>query len=336
MAKHLLRSLVFVILLSSCVAASHNRTATDTGNNYHINHTAPITSSFEDVDTSFIIKDSFGVDIAPVSLTELPRTEERAFVLAPGFYETDFKTYCLQPGTPAPSENDVYFQAPLKGSRKEVIETILRNSQKETQLEQKNIQLLLWSVVSRSDFKKLSPEVQATAMQLLTPKQVFELSGGMLGVAKTAAGMLPASGGANTLQQLFDLGITTYEAYERLAVVSGPSETKRTSFKRNQWYKHKDGYYVRYFPNGYQQTKIQVYVPSSTMDTAAHESANDMIFDPTSMVVVPANSNAQRLGVGGPVKDIVRAVFRTIGSEKSKGKAPSKETKDVKHPPMKN
>jgi hypothetical protein len=156
----------------------------------------------------------------------------------------------------------------------------------------------------------------------------------MLGVAKTVATMLPATSGATTMQQLFDLGVHSYEAYERLAVTSAPAEIRPAGFKRDQWYKHKDGYYVRYFPNGYRQTKIQVYVPGNALDAAVHETANHMIFDPTSMVVVPANSNAQRLGVGGPVQDIVREVIHSIGSRK--GSPRPKDTKVEKSPGTKN
>jgi hypothetical protein len=332
MPKHLPSSVFSILLLASCASASHQTKDLDASFRNHFSNTQPVTSSFEDVDTTFIMTDSFTSAQTPVPLTDLPRTETRAFVLAPGFYETDFKTYCLQPGNPAPSGKDVYFQAPLKGARKDIIETILRNSQTESNLEQRNIQLLLWSVVSRSDFSKLSPSVQATAWQLLSPKQVFELKGGVMGVVKTVADVLPASTGAANVQHLFDLGVTSYEAYERLAVPSGTSEVTRPDFKRGQWYKHSDGYYVRYFPSGYQQTKIQVYVPEGTTASSASDTANYMVFDPVSFVVVPANSNAQRLGVGAPVKDVVRSVIRVMETTK-KPKQPSNPTKDSKNTP---
>lgn len=259
----------------------------------------------------------------------LPRTEEGAFVLSPGYYEADFKSYCLQPGTQSPSGHDAYFLARLNGSRKDIIETILRKSQKETHLEQKNIQLLLWSVASRSDFNKLLPDVKSTAAQLLSSKQLFQLQGRMLGVAKTVASTLPSS--QNKLQNLFDLGIGSYEAFERLAVVSGPSKLRQTDFRRDQWYKHENGYYVRYYPNGYQQTKIQVYLPEIILDSDAHEKGNPILFDPASMVVVPANSNAQRLGIGGPVREVVKAVIGIIGSGKDKS-PPPKQTPPAGHP----
>ena len=73
---------------------------------------------------------------------DLPQTENGGFVLTPGFYEAEFKTYCLQPGTPDPSPRDAYLQGPVTGYRKEIVESILLNSRERTDIDQKNIQLL--------------------------------------------------------------------------------------------------------------------------------------------------------------------------------------------------
>jgi hypothetical protein len=309
MPKLVLRFLAFLVILSSCVSSAHRKTTNWA--NWNGNSTMPaVTSDFGDVDTSLIMQPPV-TGKSPASLMELPRTEEGAFVLSPGFYEADFKTFCLQPGTPGPSSRDVYFQAPLKGARKEMIHSILLNSRKESHLEQKHVQLLLWSVVSHSDYHKLSPEVQFTARQLLSPKQLFELQGGMLGLIKTVAATMPSSGNSNELRKLFDLSVRSYEAFEQIAVVNTPSRIRRTDITNDHWYSQPDGYFVRYIPSNYKQTKIQVYMPEGPVNTP-EEPARHIIFDPASWVVVPANSNAQRLGIGGPVLDIVRSVIRQI------------------------
>jgi len=330
MHKVLLKCLLLVVILSSCVTTAYQNAA-DINNRHSISTLPFVTSSFSGVDTTKIMQPDLPADQSPVSLMELPRTEEGGFVLSPGLYEADFKTYCLQPGTPGPSANDVYFHAPLAGERKELIQTILLNSRKQSGLEQKNVQLLLWSVVSNSDFHKLSYEVQYAAMQLLTPKQLFELQGGVLGVVKTVARVVPSSAGQHNIRQLFDLSVRSYEAFEQLAVLSTPSQVWRTDLKQDQWYKQEEGYYIRYIPSNYKQTRIQVYVPDGIVDSTAHETGNYIVFDPTSWMVIPANSNAQRLGIGGPVVDIVRTVIRTIKSgngsrrpqQTNKGKAPN-------------
>jgi hypothetical protein len=315
MSKHLLTGLL-ILAFSACVSTANNQ-ADSTRTKKKITSTEPIATSVYDIDTAAIEQPEIPENLAPSSITTLPRTEEGDFALTPGYYEADFKSYCLQPGTPGPSARDAYFQAPLTGYRKDIIETILNKSQQQNHLDQKNIQLLLWSVVSRSDFNKLSSPVQSTAYQLLTPKQVFELKGGVLGVVKTVATNIPSTG--TRIHELFNAGIHSYEAYERLAITSGSSKITRPDFKREQWYKHRDGYFVRYLPNNYKQTKVQVYVPKEALDSAADYIA----FNPASLVVIPANSNAQRLGIGGPLIEVMTSVIKVIGRPKKRQPVPA-------------
>lgn len=295
MTINLLSVALFVILLNSCVSTSRNSN--------HDNNSA-VNTNVTQVDLP--------ADRKPDSLTILPRTEEGGFVLAPGYFEAEFKTYCLQPGTPGPSSNDAYLEAPLSGYRKDIIETILYNSRSYSNIEQRNVQLLLWSVVSKSDFNNLSPAVKSDAMQLLSPKQIFELKGGVMGVVKTVSSNLPngVTNGHNDIKRLFDMGTSSYEAFEKIAVLREASQIKRAGFKNDQWYKQEENYYVRYLPVNYQKVRIQVYVPDGVLDSSGKASGEYLVFDPTGLQAIPANSNAQRLGIGGPFLDIVRAVIK--------------------------
>ena len=175
------------------------------------------------------------------------------------------------------------------------------------------MQLLLWSVVSGSNFDKLSYDVQADAMHLLTPRQIFELKGGVMGVVKTVSNHLPSGimNGNNDIVRLFEVGTGSYEMFERVAVLREPSKIKRSDFKNDQWYKQQDQYYVRYFPVSYQKVRIQVYVPGSGFDSTGKINGDYLVFDPTGLQAIPANSNSQRLGVGGPLLDIVKVIIKT-------------------------
>jgi len=317
MTKNILKPLLLLLLLNSCASTSRNSIQ----NNNDVN----------DVDNSRTEENEIPSGIKPLSLMELSRTEEGAFILAPGLYEADFKTFCLQPGTPDPAAGDAYFQAPVKGYRKEIVETILYNSRAKRQLDQKNVQLLLWSVVSGSNYSKLSPAVQSTATQLLSSKQIFELKGGVMGVVKTVSSQLSSSGlikGNNDIQRLFETGTASYETFERVAVLREPSKVNRADIKPNQWYRQKENYYVRHIAASYKNVKIQVYVPDTGMDSSGKIAGEYIVFDPTGMQAVPANSNAQRLGIGGPVLDIIRAVIKTGKATEKPKKIP--ETKPGK------
>jgi hypothetical protein len=82
-----------------------------------------------------------------------------------------------------------------------------------------------------------------------------------MGVVKTMASVLPDNQLASsyrTMQQLFDTGNSSYEAYERIAVQHELSAITKPALKTDQWYKQDGGYFVRYFPASYQQVKIQV------------------------------------------------------------------------------
>ncbi len=263
------------------------------------------------------VTENFNIDTVSsqtsTALTNLPVSQAGSLILAEGFYEGEFKSYCLQPGTPSPSDRDAYLQAPLSIYKKDIVETILRNSLNRPDLDQKNIQLLLWSVVSHSNYNKLSREVQSTAGQLLTSKQIFQLKGGYAGVVKSVAAFIPESNVRNVYNQmnnLFELGTSSYEAYERIAVPGGNSVIHHPEYKKEQWYKQPQGYYVRYFPLSYKKVKIQVYVPKGSLDSTGMKDGSYLLFDPVSMMAIPANSNAQRLGIGAPVIEVIRKVIQ--------------------------
>ena len=293
MPASLLRSLLFVLLLSACSSSRHS---TQPSTNSLLNEGAPL-------------QPLLAADQKPQSLMELPQTQDGGFILQPGFYEAEFKTYCLQPGTPDPRQGDAYLQGRVTGYRKEIVESVLRNSTGHPDLEQKNIQLLLWSVVSGSSFNNLSYSVQRDAMELLTPKQVFELKGGVLGLVKEVSSVTGLLNANSDIRRLFETSMASYEAYERIAVRSEPSRVVKSGVKYDQWYPQKEGYYVRYFPESYKKVKIQVYVPDNLLDSTNKLNDNYIVFDPTGQQAVPAFTNAQRLGIGAPVIDILRKVI---------------------------
>ena len=53
-----------------------------------------------------------------------------------------------------------------------------------------------------------------------------------------------------------------------------------------------------------------MYVPDNAVDSTGKQSGEYLVFDPTGLQAIPANSNAQRLGVGALVIDIVRQVIK--------------------------
>jgi hypothetical protein len=281
----------------------------------------PITAP--DIDTSILS------GLQPKSLLELPQTQDGEIILQKGYYEAVFKSYCLQPGTPDPRNTDAYTQYPLTGYRHEIVESILRKSLQYPELDQKNIQLLLWSTVSGSDYQKLPSTVKQTARTMLTQKELFTLQGGVGGVVKNVGQYIPELNNNSFysgMRQLFDLGNSSYEAYEQIAVLRTPSIKNGRGYPRERWYKQPEGYYVRYFPRNYQQTTVQIYVPDELRRDNKQDTSKLLLFDPVSLMAVPTNSNAQRLGIGAPMEDIVRQIIFIEKNIPKKGSGKPKKT----------
>lgn len=309
MITRLHRNLLFVLFLTAC--SSSRNSSQSTGDNNTFNSETP-------AQPELVSEQQLQ------SLMDLPQTQFGGFVLKPGFYEAEFKTYCLQPGTPDPRQGDAYLQGPVTGHRKEIVESILFNSRDKKNIDQKNIQLLLWSVVSRSDFNRLSPAVQTDAMQLLTPKQIFELKGGVIGALKTAAYSTGVLNTNSDMKRLFESGVKSYEAYENIAVRREQSRVIKQGVKYDQWYKQKENYYIRYFPESYKKVRIQVYVPEGILDADNKLNGDYVVFDPTGQQATPAFTNAQRLGIGAPVIDVIKAVIKVNKQQPVPKKQPEK------------
>jgi hypothetical protein len=313
MSTSLLKCFCIVALFSACSRNIHS-------NKQKLNKSSDQSSLAE--------QPVIGAEQKPQSLMNLPQTQDGGFVLAPGFYEAEFKSYCLQPGTPDPRQGDAYLQSPVTGYRKDIIETALLNSRARSDIDQRNIQLLLWSAVSGSDFNKLSYSVQNDARKLLTPKQIFELQGGVIGLIKTVSNQTGLLNTNNSIKNLFELGTSSYESFERLAVLREPSKITKQGIKYDTWYKQKENYYVRYFPLSYQKLKIQVFVPDSLFDNEGKVDGEYLVFDPTGQQAVPAFTNAQRLGIGAPVIiDVVRKVIQVKKRTETEKELPRKENK---------
>jgi len=162
-------------------------------------------------------------------------------------------------------------------------------------------------------------------MKILNQKKVFTLKGGVVGVIKTVSQTTGVFNANNGIQRLFETGITSYESFERLAVLKEPSQIRRKGVKYDQWYKQEENYYVRYFPVSYKKVRIQVYVPDNLMDAEGKVNGEHIVFDPTGRQAIPAFTNAQRLGIGTPVIDIVRVIIQVNKKSTYPKKLPEKK-----------
>ena len=273
----------------------------------------PITTSFSDIDINDLLPEDFGKDKPYTLLSSMPKNTAGNYLLKSGFYEMTCQSYCIKSGTHGPSQGDGYLYAPLEGKRKELIRAVIKNAEKFPVIQQQQVQQILWAIIARAKFEQLPNNLKLIAFQLLTPTQLVELNGGALGLIppvlhSQAISHLPVPVRKvleieNQMRGLFYKADATYDDFERLAVLSGMAVIDRPDIKRGLWTKHSKGYYVRFYPNGYKKTKIQVYVPDNIKlgNTGSKDFADirtiqqEVEFDATSHVAVPANTGAQRL-----------------------------------------
>jgi hypothetical protein len=242
----------------------------------------PISTSFKDVDLKNTMPPDFGANASYTALSSLKKNAEGFYELPSGFYETTNLSYCLKAGTNGPSKGDSYGNAPIKGKMDDVVETILVKSQQlwrnETNeqsianrfISQKDVQLLLWAIIAKADFDDMQNKTKATALALLSPEEIVKLNGGAVksavnfasdkGWMEKPAFVRTIEEAEQSLRQLYKSSNSTYEDFERLAVLSGiNNEAQPVAF--GTWFKHDDGFYIRYEPQGYSRTHIKIYVP---------------------------------------------------------------------------
>lgn len=260
-----------------------------------------ISTSFEDVNREGEMMPDFkaGEKFQPLYL--LPKNPQGGYILCEGYYEMSNKSYCLKAGTFAPSTGDGYMYAPVLGTKDEIVIAILKSAEKHRDVNQRDIQALLWTIIARTKFSDYSGTIKLTALKLLTPKQLTQLEGGALGilpfdVLAKAKDQLPAGLKAvfeaeNNIRQLVASGNYTYADMEKYAIIAGIAPP-RTDVPNGIWTKHPDGYYVRYFPSGYAITKVQVYVPKEII-----ADGKSIIYDATGDIACPANTGSQRLAL---------------------------------------
>lgn len=260
---------------------------------------AAITTSFEDVNQSgskfpdlIVVK-----NVQPLYL--LPKATNGGFILCEGFFEMTNKSYCLHAGTFLPSKGDGYMYAPILGPKKDIITSILKNAEKHPEINQNEIQVLLWTIIARTRFSDYSGQVKLTAVALLSPIELTHLEGGMLGIlpaslmnkakSKIPDGVQNIFEAENKIRQLVASGNYTYADMEKYAIIAGMAPV-RSDIPSGIWSLHPDGYYIRYFPSGYSKTKVQIYVPKEII-----ASGKSVIYDATNDIACPANTGSQRL-----------------------------------------
>jgi hypothetical protein len=269
----------------------------------------PITTSLPDARWAVDSLDNFTPRDARRSMLELQRTPNGGFVLQPGYWEMHTQSYCLKAGTHGPGGGDGYLFAPTKGPADEHVMTILRNSVNHPEIEQHEIQTLLWAIIARAKFEDLAPNHKATASRLLTPRQIATLNRSALDLIpgdemgalmnQVPAPLRQIVEAEAQLRRMLTDPTASFAEMERVAVLTGAVGMGPDSraVPSGRWSLHPDGYYVRYIPQGYSYTVTQIWVPQGSPAVGKE-------YDPATHIAVPGNTSRQRLVQSGRARAV--------------------------------
>lgn len=261
---------------------------------------APITTSLPDAKWGDATKDGFTPREPLRSLMILQRTPNGGFVLQNGYYMLQDQSYCLKAGTHGPGGGDGYLYAPPKGPAEDAVMSIIRSSVNHPEIQQHDIQLLLWAIIARAKFEDLSSDLKVTASRLLTPRQLAALNRTALdavpssvqqkAMSKAPSGVREVLEAEAKLRQMLTTTGSTFAEIERVAVLSGdvPFGEGSVEVPSGRWSLHPDGYYIRYIPSSYSSTRVEIWVPQGS-------SAVGKEYDPATHIAVPGNTARQRL-----------------------------------------
>ncbi len=212
-----------------------------------------------------------------VPMAEMPRGPKGEFIVAPGAYDFFAESYCLHAGTHGPGgQGNGYLVAPAEGPGAKAITMILRNSALHPEIPQHDIQLLLWALISETPFNKISPSIQAVGRTLLDAQTIDELvrtqgssgGGGGPDVLGALSGYLPSQvqrvlNAQSEIRGLVARAVPNYSEIERVAVLSGEAarEENDRDVPQGRWSYSPKGFFVAFFPRGYQSTLQEVFVP---------------------------------------------------------------------------
>lgn len=260
--------------------------------------TEAISTNFRDCNKIDVKNADFGKNEQYTNLCSVNFSASEGYLLKPGFYNIEVKSFCMQAGTYAPSKGDGYLYAPLKGQKKEIMNSLIKNWYKNQDIPQETVQSLVWAIISKSSFKNMNSQMQLAAAKLLSKNELLSLTKMGLdfvpsSVMSKAKSNLPQSlqlvlEAENKIRNFFSSSSSSsYADLEKLALLTGINPAN-SEIVYGSWGLHPKGYWTSYRPNGYRTMTIRIYVPN-TLSSVSYIPSDD--------VAVPANTGSQRLMV---------------------------------------
>lgn len=231
---------------------------------------APLTTTMDDVSHYGFPEFDGWNPIQTTTVTASHRTPEGAWKLQPGSYTAEMHTFCLRGYTYGPTAGMGYLSGPWKGGKAIFINDLLHRYSKDSTVDQRDMQLLLWAVLARVNPKDMKGGAQRALLKLMGDDGPRLMAEGALDhfadkaandlFSKADNAMKPILQFENQMRGMFAQANSTFDEFERLAVLEAPEDLK-TDIPRGRWLLHPKGYWYRYAPKGYSRTSMDIVVP---------------------------------------------------------------------------
>ncbi|HYL99707.1 MAG TPA: hypothetical protein VEZ90_12190 [Blastocatellia bacterium] len=190
------------------------------------------------------------------------------FELTPGYYRVTIQSYCLHAGAYAPTSGDGYLLAPLKGDRSALIRSILQRSAQHPEIDQQDVQRLIWGIEADAGFNDYPADFQAKVSPLLAPGEMATMSAEKS--VRSAldryapAGLQRALGFYGDLKRRVTDAQTSYQQLEQIAVKTGiaPEGAGSRRVDPGEWGYAGNDFYMRAYPEGYPTTTVEILLPA--------------------------------------------------------------------------
>jgi hypothetical protein len=263
----------------------------------------PLTTSLSDV----VRGDTLPPTVEPKAfdpLLKLERAPNGSFILRTGIFELYAESYSLEPYDQQWARPSGFFPAPIKGRRAKVISDILKYTELHPEVAQATIQNLLGLTVYGTDFEKMPVQTQQAAVRIL-PRETLLLIKGAAQAKSLEKILLDRLGHKlpKVMQKAADAAAkaeqidTEHQITATLKDLKTNSDAQQftASGPRGTWLQMPGGFFIRYLPEGYAKTRLQVIVPEAAMEGV--DPKKPLTFDPTQYLAVHAGTPAQRLGI---------------------------------------
>ena len=251
------------------------------------------------------LSDAIHLDTLPPSvnpkvfkpLLKLERTNDGAFILKRGFYQAVVESYYFENSSDASAKIGAFFPAPFIGARAASLATALKQSELHPEMGQKDIEQLLLAIYAGTDLEKMPQPVQQTALILLpreVAKQLKAMEQAKSAEQNVMSYLNTRLGGAFTAPK------QAAQAPAIAPITPGGSDGDDGDGMdlpavRGTWAQMPGGFYVRYLPDGWARTRIEVMVPDAALAKA--DPKQPLTFDPTQYLAILSQVPAQRLGI---------------------------------------